>query len=137
MSSVNLPIFIKILTMITFLWRQSWQALTIKMAAVSKKKLFFRTLMIKFEAKITIAEKSGATLGSRVYQTYYICAQSCLSPQGLVLTPYYWNCQKIPFLSTLKSTSVKKETNRTPFFASKAILEMKFSIRSGCILLSQ
>ena len=34
---------------------------------------------------------------------------------------------------SLKSTSVKKATNRTQFVASTAILEMNFLIRSGCI----
>ena len=44
--------------------------------------------------------------------------------------------EKKKFHFRLKSTSVKKATNRTPFFASTTILEMNFLIRSGCILLN-
>ena len=36
----------------------------------------------------------------------------------------------------LKLTSVKKATNQTPFFASMAILENNFLIRSGCLFLN-
>ena len=36
----------------------------------------------------------------------------------------------------LKLTSVKKAANLTPFFASAAILENNFLIRSGCLFLS-
>ena len=36
----------------------------------------------------------------------------------------------------LKSTSVKKAPNQTPFFASTAILEKNFLIRSGCLFLN-
>ena len=38
--------------------------------------------------------------------------------------------------SKLKSTSVKKAPNQTPFFASTAILEKNFLIRSGCLFLN-
>ena len=39
-------------------------------------------------------------------------------------------------LFQLKSTSVKKAPNQTPFFASTAILENNFLIRSDCLFLN-
>ena len=52
------------------------------------------------------------------------------------ILPSYIRSTVTEFSLLLKSTSVKKAINQTPFFASTAILEKNFLIRSGCLFLN-
>ena len=75
--------------------------------------------------------KNPANLKRKKFKSYL---ELCVPLRGLRQSNVYL-VHSISTSRQLMSTSIKKAINRAPFFASTAILEMNFLIRTGCKLL--